>query len=202
MFNVIKLPIILSLLLINGCATSPPKNQDNICHIFKQYDNWYEDAFEMEKKWGTPIPLAMAFVKQESAYVHDAAPPKNYVLGFIPWGRVSSAYGYAQAINATWDEYEKATDYDGSRSDFFDALQFIGWYTSQTHKLLGIAKVDVYNHYLAYHEGRAGYKKGSYNAKPWLKKVAQNVNLQAKKYQKQLLQCRANLEYTRRNSWF
>ncbi len=59
--------------------------------IFREKSGWYDDAKDMEKEWGTPIHVAMAIIKQESSFRHDAKPPKDYVLGFIPWGRVSSA---------------------------------------------------------------------------------------------------------------
>lgn len=93
-------PLVVSVLgsvLLAGCATAPPQQQDNLCEIFREKSGWYDDAKDMEEEWGTPIHVAMAIIKQESGYRHDAKPPKDYVLGFIPWGRVSSAYGYAQA---------------------------------------------------------------------------------------------------------
>ena len=46
------------------------------------------------------VPLAMMY--QESSFKHDAAPPMEYFLGFIPIGRASDAYGYAQAKTMTW----------------------------------------------------------------------------------------------------
>ena len=39
----------------------------------------------------------------------------------IPWGRVSSAYGYSQAKTPTWDDYKRETDNSwADRSDFSD----------------------------------------------------------------------------------
>ena len=38
-------------------------------------------------------PVLMAFVHHESSFRSDARPPREYILGFIPWGRVSSAKG-------------------------------------------------------------------------------------------------------------
>ncbi|MCV5690043.1 hypothetical protein OFN32_38125, partial [Escherichia coli] len=81
------------------------------------------------KEWGTPIHVAMAIIKQESSFRHDAKPPKDYVLGFIPWGRVSSAYGYAQAQDPAWDDFQDSTGQGGSRSNFDDSIMFVGWYT-------------------------------------------------------------------------
>ena len=45
-----------------------------------------------------------------------------------------------------------------SRANFSDVTDFIGWYSEQTEKMLGISKNDYYNQYLAYHEGHSGWK--------------------------------------------
>ena len=108
--------------LLAGCATPPPKKQDNLCSIFRENPSWYDDAIDMQEEWGTPINVAMAFVKQESSFRHDARPPKDYLLGFIPWGHVSSAYGYAQAQDPAWQDFQKATGHGGSRTNFDDSL--------------------------------------------------------------------------------
>ncbi|MCD9493138.1 hypothetical protein GLP30_20370 [Photobacterium phosphoreum] len=187
-------------LIVSGCATPPPSNQSNLCSIFRQYPNWYEDAVDMQQKWGTPINVVMAMMKQESSYRHDALPPKDYVLGFIPWGRVSSAYGYAQAQDPAWSDFQKQTGHGGSRSSFDDAIQFMGWYTNATQRQLGISKWDAYGQYLAYHDGRGGYKRGTYRRKPWLMKVARKVEQQSKTYGWQLKQCRKELDDNK--SWW
>lgn len=70
--------------------------------------------------------------------------------------------------------YKDGTGNGGSRNNFDDAIMFIGWYTAGTHKQLGISKWDTYNQYLAYHEGRGGYRRGSHRSKPWLMQVARN----------------------------
>ncbi|WJG26594.1 hypothetical protein QSU96_02370 [Vibrio furnissii] len=189
-----------TLLLLAGCATTPPSQQSNLCDIFREKPQWYDDAVAMNDTWGTPIQIAMAIIKQESSFRHDAKPPKDYLLGFIPWGRVSSAYGYAQAQDPAWEDFQRATDHGGSRTNFDDSLMFIGWYTSETQKTLGISKWDTYHQYLAYHEGRGGFKRKSYQSKPALIKVARKVEQQAKDYGWQLKQCRQELEDNR--SWF
>ncbi|EMP4397975.1 TPA: hypothetical protein ACPVZJ_001462 [Vibrio parahaemolyticus] len=196
-------PLVVSVLgsvLLAGCATAPPKQQDNLCEIFREKSGWYDDAKDMEKEWGTPIHVAMAIIKQESSFRHDAKPPKDYVLGFIPWGRVSSAYGYAQAQDPAWDDFQDSTGQGGSRSSFDDSIMFVGWYTHETRRQLGISLWDPYNQYLAYHEGRGGYKRGTYKRKPSLMKVARRVEQTAKTYGWQLKQCRQELEDN--SSWF
>jgi len=191
---------VVSIAVLGGCATAPPKDQSDLCEIFREKPGWYDDAVDMQDEWGTPIQISMAFVKQESSFRHDAKPPKDYLLGFIPWGRVSSAYGYAQAQDPAWEDFQKATGHGGSRTDFADSLMFIGWYTSETQRQLGVSKWDAYNQYLAYHEGRGGYKRKSYQAKPSLIRVARKVEQQAKDYGWQLKQCRQELENN--TSWF
>ncbi|EOV0870821.1 hypothetical protein ACEV9C_22895 [Vibrio parahaemolyticus] len=196
-------PLVVSVLgsvLLAGCATAPPKQQDNLCEIFREKSGWYDDAKDMEKEWGTPIHVAMAIIKQESSFRHDAKPPKDYVLGFIPWGRVSSAYGYAQAQDPAWDDFQDSTGQGGSRTNFDDSIMFVGWYTYETRRQLGISLWDPYNQYLAYHEGRGGYKRGTYKRKPSLMKVARRVEQTAKTYGWQLKQCRQELEDN--SSWF
>ncbi|MDF4512430.1 hypothetical protein P3472_14995 [Vibrio parahaemolyticus] len=196
-------PLVVSVLgsvLLAGCATAPPKQQDNLCEIFREKSGWYDDAKDMEKEWGTPIHVAMAIIKQESSFRHDAKPPKDYVLGFIPWGRVSSAYGYAQAQDPAWDDFQDSTGQGGSRTSFDDSIMFVGWYTHETRRQLGISLWDSYNQYLAYHEGRGGYKRGTYKRKPSLMKVARRVEQTAKTYGWQLKQCRQELEDN--SSWF
>ena len=191
---------LLFLMILTGCATAPPKDQNNLCNIYREYPDWYEDSLDMQKAWGTPLPVAMAIMKQESSFVSDALPPRDYLLWVIPWGRVSSAYGYAQAQDPVWGEYKDGTGNGGSRDNFDDAIMFIGWYTTGTQRQLGISKWDAYNQYLAYHEGRGGYSRGSHLSKPSLIQVARKVEQQSRNYQAQLKQCSQELENDR--SWF
>ena len=59
-----------------------------------------------------------------------------------------------------------------------------------TRDRLGIPLSDTYNQYLAYHDGRAGYARGSYKSKAWLVDVAQKVARRAEIYNIQLSNCR------------
>ncbi len=181
------------LLVLSGCSTVPPTNQDNVCDIFKEKSGWYSDAKKMNEKYGAPIGVAMAFMKQESSFRATAKPPRTKLFGVIPWTRPSTAYGYAQAEDPVWREYEDATG-RASRSNFADAIMFIGWYINGTQRQLGISKWDPYDQYLAYHEGRGGYSHKSYQSKPQLIKIARRVEYQAKIYDWELRQCKAELE--------
>jgi hypothetical protein len=157
---------------------------------------------QAEERWGVPIPVKMAIMRHESAYRHNAKAPRRYVLGFIPWGRQSSAFGYAQAIDGTWAHYQ--TDVGRSyayRDRFDDAVDFIGWYLATSKKQNGISHLDVYSHYLAYHEGHSGFRKGSFQGKPRLLRYAREVEQTAARYRQQFAACRADLERPRRWWW-
>ncbi|MFH1953943.1 MAG: hypothetical protein ABIL06_20290 [Pseudomonadota bacterium] len=181
----------LLVLLFHGCAsTPPPKRIDNICEIFREHSGWYEDAFESYKRWGIPIPVMMAILHQESKYVSDAKPPRTTCLWIFPGPRPSSAYGYAQAKDETWEEYQESTGNSwADRDDFDDAIDFVGWYCNLSSMKCGISKQNARDLYLAYHEGRGGFNRKSYRGKKWLLQVANKVQERANRYQGQLASC-------------
>jgi hypothetical protein len=132
---------------------------------------------------------------QESSFIADAEPPRPTILGFIPWFRSSSAYGYPQAQDNTWADYQKQTGNSwASREDFADSCDFIGWYCAVSNRKLGIPFSDAQNLYLAYHEGHGGYQRQLYKNKVWLMSVANKVNQRAWQYDEQLNNCRRELE--------
>lgn len=183
---------IASLLLLSGCSSTPPpkKTYNNICSIFSHDRDWKNASIRAYKRWGTPPYVLMAMVHQESRFKPHAQPDRPYALGFIPLLRNSSAYGYSQAQDGTWNEYKKATKrWSASRSDIEDALDFMGWYNYQTHKRLKISRKDTYKLYLAYHEGQGGYSRRTYLKKPWLLKVAKKVANRGRLYKKQYRKC-------------
>lgn len=185
---------LMGMLFLPGCATSPPKSVSDICEIFRDKQGWYEAALASEQRWDVPIPVQMAIVRHESAFVSDALPPRTWFL-FIPTGRVSTAYGYAQALDGTWERYLRTTGrWSASRDDFDDAIDFVGWYVNQGVRELRIPADDAYRQYLIYHEGAGGYSRGSYRQKPWLMDVAQNVSRTARRYGVQLDGCRGEFD--------
>ncbi|HET6629433.1 MAG TPA: transglycosylase SLT domain-containing protein [Woeseiaceae bacterium] len=183
------------LLLGAACATAPPQNIENLCAIFKEKPDWYDDAKDSEERWGTPIHVQMAIIRQESSFRFDARPPRTKLLGFIPWTRPSDAYGYAQVLESTWAWYEDETGrWYADRDDFGDAIDFVGWYTNRTQKMLGISKWDPYNQYLAYHEGHTGWKRKTWRGKRWLVQTARRVEHRAEEWGAQLRRCQDELE--------
>ena len=192
-----SLVIVAALLVmtLTACSSGPPRNIADSCEIFEDKGGWYRDAKQAAGKWGTPIHVQLAIIYQESKFVDDAKPPRDHILGVIPWGRISSAYGYAQAKDSTWDWYrEKTGNHGADRDDFDDAVDFIAWYVHMSQQMLGISKWDAYSQYLAYHEGQGGYRRKTYNSKPWLIKVAKKVSARAAGYHTQLARCEDTLD--------
>jgi len=185
------IPVITGICLLIGCATVPPKNTENLCAVFLENQDWFPQAHQAYQRWGIPVPILMAIMRQESHFVADAKPQRRWLLGFIPWTRPSSAYGYAQALDAAWDDYQTSiSDWGKDRDDFADAADFIGWYGNISYNRLGISKWDAKNLYFAYHEGHAGYRSKSHKNKKWLVRLAAKVENKAKIYQRQLSSCR------------
>ena len=93
-------------------------------------------------------------------------------------GRQSSAYGYSQALDGTWEEYQaEQRAFRARRDDIDHATDFMGWYFKKSEEDLGISISDARNQYLAYHEGRTGYKRGSYRRKAWLMRVSKESRI-------------------------
>lgn len=179
---------------LTGCATAPPANVENICSIFKEKRGWYDAAKDSEKRWGTPVHVQMAIIRQESTFVFDAKPPRNRLLGLIPLGRPSDAKGYAQALDSTWQWYKDDTHSPfAQRTDFDDAIDFVGWYTNMSNHEAGISKWDPYNQYLAYHEGPGGWQRKTYRGKSWLTDAASKVDYRAREWGAQLKTCEDDL---------
>lgn len=194
----LSLSLSLAALLAAGCANKVPTRTDNICHIFEEQPRWYDHARRSEVRWGTPIPIQIAFVHQESSFRHNARPPREYFLGFIPRPRKSSAYGYAQALSPAWSDYLQATGQRGARREnMAHALDFIGWYNDVSHRRLNIPRHDARRLYLAYHEGHGGYSRGTYRARPQVGRVARRVSERAQRYAVQLESCEAQLRCRR-----
>src|SRR5690606_1418912 len=105
--TIVTFGMLSGVLALAGCTTTPPKNAADLCEIVREKPKWHTAALEMQNKWGVPVPVPFAMMYQESSYRQDAKPPKNYLLWVIPWGRVSSAYGYAQAKDEVWSDYER-----------------------------------------------------------------------------------------------
>lgn len=182
------------LLLLASCGGgnfSAPRNLDDACAILRQRPTYLKAMKATERRWGVPVHVQMATIYQESKFIGNAKTPHNYALGVIPMGRQSSAYGYSQALDGTWEEYQGETRSRGAKRDRIgDATDFMGWYMDGSAERLGISKNDAESQYLAYHEGRTGFANQSYLGKPWLVEIAAAVGSRAQMYEEQLTYCR------------
>jgi len=175
-----------------GCASlPPPSNPNNLCSIFQNRPDWYRSAHKASKRWGVPIQVMMAVMRQESSFVANARPPRDWFL-FIPLPRKSSSYGYAQAQDPVWGEYTKEASraWFPSRSNFADSIDFIGWYIRKTQRINRVSPWRADEIYLNYHEGWGGYRRGTWKKKRWLRGVANRVERNASNYGWQLKHCR------------
>jgi hypothetical protein len=173
---------------INACS-SIPSNTSNSCSIFDERYLWYKHAKKSEQKWGTPIYLQLAIIKMESGFDWLAKPPRQKLFKIVPYKRPSSSFGYSQAVKGTWKQYKTETGNKfATRTRFKDSVDFIGWYTTKTEKILKVSKTDAFKQYIAYHEGWGNYKSN--------KKVinlAKRVEKQSNIYKKQLSDCKNSL---------
>ena len=88
--------------------------------------------------------------------------------------------------------YKKETNNPlATRIRFKDSVDFIGWYTNKTQKILKISKKDAFKQYIAYHEGWGNYK--NYKKKQKVILLAKKVQAQSKKYKSQLDRCSRSL---------
>ncbi|WP_299965019.1 lytic transglycosylase [uncultured Roseobacter sp.] len=185
---------LMLVVLVASCGGgqgTAPRQLDDACRIADERPDYIKAFQRTERKWGVPVHVQMATIHQESKFISNARTPYRYALGVIPMGRQSSAYGYAQALDGTWEDYKKATGKRFARRDRIrDASDFMGWYMNISQSRNGIPLTDTRNQYLAYHEGHTGYARGSYNRKSWLLGVANKVDARADVYQTQLATCR------------
>ena len=188
----IKKSLILFIILFLSACSSIPKNASNSCSIFEEKYLWYKHAKKTEKKWGTPIYLQLAIIKMESSFDRFAKPPRQKLFKVVPYKRPSSSFGYSQAVKGTWKQYKKETGNKfATRSRFKDSVDFVGWYTNKTEKILKVSKKDAFKQYIAYHEGWGNYKNYKSNKK--VINLAKRVEKQSNIYKQQLSECKNSL---------
>ena len=188
----IRNKLLLVIFVFISACSSIPKDTSDGCSIFSDRYFWYKHAKKTQKKWGTPISLQLAIIKMESDFDWLAKPPRHKLFKVIPYKRKSSSLGYSQAVKGTWEQYKIETNNPlATRVRFKDSVDFIGWYTNKTEKILKISKNDSFRQYIAYHEGWGNYKNYKKNAK--VVSLAKRVKQQENKYKKQLYDCKNRL---------
>lgn len=193
--------IAIASIQLSGCAMvleeKRPDRIGNACYILKENKGWNRTLHFVEKDWGIESPVILAIMYQESAFDHKARPIAGKKFFFFNDYK-SSARGYSQALDGTWDEYKQQNDkgFFTSRSSFSDSADFMGWYLDRTARDTGIRKNDAYNLYLAYHDGNGGWRRGTYRDKPWLMKTARIVQERTNRFRSEINTCDFN-----RNIW-
>jgi hypothetical protein len=183
--------------VVASCATTPQPSASEIadaCQLLKENRSWHTALRASAKEWGAPMGYQLAIIKQESSFDAKAKAPRGErkFFGLIQGDRLSSANGYSQALDPTWETYKRDTGHGGAdRHNFRDSADFIGWYFNTTGKRTGLGQYDYKAHYLAYHEGATGYLQGTWKKKTWLVQTANKVATQAARYESQISGCDA-----------
>ncbi len=117
---------------------------------------------------------------------------EKIIITYFFFNYCLSSFGYSQAVKGTWKQYKEETGNKyATRTRFKDSVDFIGWYTNKTEKILKISKKDAFKQYIAYHEGWGNYKNYKKNQKIIL--LAKKVENQSNKYKSQLAKCSKSL---------
>ena len=190
--KILKINCLLFFFFFISACSSIPSNTSNSCSIFGERYLWYKHAKKSEQKWGTPIYLQLAIIKMESGFDWLAKPPRQKLFKIVPYKRPSSSFGYSQAVKGTWKQYKTETGNKfATRTRFKDSVDFIGWYTDKSSKLLKIPKNDAFRQYIAYHEGWGNYKNYKKNDK--VISYAKKVKKYSDQYKAQLIKCKKKL---------
>ncbi len=174
----------------NQKVEAPPRDQRDACNIMRERPEWYSAAREAAEKWDVPTPTLLAIIWRESNFRARVRPPRRDGWWIFPGKHISTAYGFSQALDGTWDWYRE--DVGASRArrdDFRDAVDFVGWYMDKSQRKLGFSAYDPRNHYLAYHQGHGGYRSGRWKRNASLKKAAGQVERMAQRYDGRLFDC-------------
>lgn len=182
----IKLISLLIIFALLSSCSEPTKVDTNMgaCEILANHPNWKTSLQKAEKKYGLPPALAMGLIYQESRFNANAKNPN------------STAYGYSQAIDATWKHFQQEVKANARRDNFDDSVQFVGWYMAQLSKSLKLKMTDSYNLYMAYMLGATGfkrYKAGTFKDKVKIqedKKLSKKVKNYTNLYASQLKKCK------------
>ena len=188
--------IIICCFILTACTSLPkpqttrvlegqPPNIEDICAIFAAKPLWIEGARTSYEQWNFPIELMMAIIRYESSFIADARPLD------AKGERLSSAYGYAQALDGTWKLYKDETQhFRAVRTDFADSIHFVGWYVDKAVDLNdGLSRYDVENIYVLYHDGWSSLKTPNKELSLKLLEVASKVRERTLSYHRQLKKC-------------
>ena len=170
--------------MLVACSEGQVDASANACQIMQDHTKWKRALEQSQKDYDVAPSVVLALIHQESKFNATAKSSS------------STAYGYAQAINATWQSYVTTTGHSSAkRNNFKDSADFVGWYLSDLSASLDISKSNVNDLYLAYMLGYAGFKRYKNQVGPNAEAVrhqeimAQKVAEKSQAYAHQLSQC-------------
>ncbi|MEC8461419.1 MAG: hypothetical protein VXY77_04405 [Pseudomonadota bacterium] len=133
------------------------KGQDNFNPFNYYYHNppIYRAHQVLAKRTQLHPAEAFAIIKHESNFRAHASYRRHWLYDIFVKPK-SSAYGYAQAIDASWHEYQKVNP-SAKRSHYLDSIGFIHWYIHKHRSLF--RNHSMTEHYKLYHDGPKNYQE-------------------------------------------
>jgi len=141
LFNVLT----MTFFQITGCTTSPPRNQENVCEIFREKDDWYDYSKESFEKWGVPKEDVKDYAVTGCVYIE--IPGKNVMRRSVGYFVLPKCLWWAlhQGVNPKTGEQHGAPTADpatfASWEDLLDA------YAAQvmffTHKIEQLERINL-----------------------------------------------------------
>ena len=131
-----------------------PRQPDNLCQLFRGEEDWYEAAVATREKWGVPIQILMAIMRQESSLKRMHSHRWSTFVDISHWARQRCLRLCSGKEGCLGEYVEETGNWFADRDDFSDAIDFIGWYMDKTSQVNKVSKWDAYHQYLNYHEGR------------------------------------------------
>ena len=172
------LALMLCIFAVQTNSAKAGTDLDDACDILRDRIGWFTAASDVSEKWQISVPTILALMHQESRFKATAA------------AKTTTAYGYAQALDGTWELYVKENGAVGAkRTSFIASADFIGWYMGLTKQRVGLPLDDVAGHYLAYHEGHGGYRSKRWKKNAKLIAIAKDVARRAETYEEQMRAC-------------
>ncbi len=193
-----------------------PAQVADACVLLDARPGWWRAVKASEAVWGVSPGLQLAVIGQESGFRRLAAPPRLHPyfvrsvrgayrsvdgvigtdLNALQWPTLMTAYGYPQAIDATWARYKTTMNKPTAmRVRFADAADFVGWYLHSQSVDHAIPLSDACALYLSYYTGH-GQHDCVFNPipDPKMQAVASKLTAQAAAYDEQIAGCAAQLD--------
>ena len=187
------------------------------CALMQERPGWWRALRASEKQWGISPSVQLAVIRAESdfrRFVHPSRLPPPFVR-FVRerykwadkrfgwslneawnWPVLRTAYGYPQAIDATWARYKAQTGRSwATRIRFRDATDFVGWYLDDHADRFGVSRTNACDLYLTYYTGRADLRCDGADADDrQFAPLGRRVSQYADGYTAQLAACETTLK--------